>query len=51
MNIIGSNTLEIALGDTFADIPLLEQARQPIAVFPDRKLRQTAEIRDWQILE
>jgi phosphoserine phosphatase len=51
MNIIGSNTLEIALGDTFADIPLLEQAHQPIAVFPDRILRQTAEIRDWQILE
>ncbi|NOQ40713.1 MAG: hypothetical protein GQ562_10395, partial [Anaerolineales bacterium] len=27
--IIGSNALEIALGDTFADIPLLEQAHQP----------------------
>lgn len=51
INIIGSNTLEIALGDTFADIPLLEQARQPIAVFPDRKLRETAEKRNWQILE
>ncbi len=50
-NIIGSNTLDIALGDTFADIPLLEQARQPIAVFPDRKLRKTAEIRNWQILD
>ncbi len=50
-NIIGSNTLEIALGDTFADIPLLEQARQPIAVFPDRELRKTAVKRGWQILE
>ena len=50
-NIIGSNTLEIALGDTFADIPLLEQARQPIAVFPDRKLRETAEKRGWEILD
>lgn len=50
-NIIGSNTLEIALGDTFADIPLLEQARQPIAVFPDRELRKTAKNRGWQILE
>ena len=50
-NIIGSNTIEIALGDTFADIPLLEQARRPIAVFPDRRLRKTAEIRNWQILE
>jgi len=50
-NIIGSNTLEIALGDTFADIPLLEQARQPIAVFPDQELRKTAKNRGWQILE
>ncbi len=50
-NIIGSNEIEIALGDTAADIPLLEQARQPIAVFPDQKLRKVAEIRNWQILE
>ena len=48
---IGSQTLDIALGDTFADIPLLEQARQSIAVFPDRILRRTALERGWQILE
>lgn len=48
---IGSKVLDIALGDTFADIPLLEQARQPIAVFPDRILRMTAQERGWQILE
>ncbi len=51
LDIIGSNPLDVALGDTFADIPLLEQSRHPIAVFPDRKLRKTAEIRAWQILE
>ncbi len=51
INIIGSNTLDVALGDTFADIPLLEKSRHPIAVFPDRELRKTAEIRGWQILD
>ena len=49
--IIGSKTLDIALGDTFADIPLLEQARQPIAVFPDRVLRKIAQEKGWQVLE
>ena len=51
INIIGSNTLDVALGDTFADIPLLEKSRHPIAVFPDRELRKTAEIRGWQIVD
>lgn len=51
LDIIGSNTLDIALGDTFADIPLLEQSRHPIAVFPDRVLRETAQLRGWQILD
>jgi phosphoserine phosphatase len=50
-DIIGSNTLDVALGDTFADIPLLEHSKHPIAVFPDKKLRKTAEIRGWQILD
>ncbi|MCJ7716805.1 MAG: hypothetical protein MUO54_09840, partial [Anaerolineales bacterium] len=50
-NIIGTKTLDVALGDTFADIPLLEQSLQPIAVFPDRELRKTAEKRNWQIME
>ncbi len=50
-DIIGSNTLDVALGDTFADIPLLEYSKHPIAVFPDRKLRKTAEIRAWQIFD
>ena len=50
-SIIGSNTLDIALGDTVTDIPMLQQARQPIAVFPDHELRLTAQERGWQILE
>jgi phosphoserine phosphatase len=51
LKIIGSNILDVALGDTFADIPLLEQSRHPIAVFPDRELRKTAEKRGWQIVD
>ena len=50
-SIIGSKPLDIALGDTLADIPLLQQARQPIAVFPDHELRLTAQEKGWQILE
>jgi phosphoserine phosphatase len=48
---IGSSPIEIALGDTFADIPLLEQAVKAIAVHPDRRLKNTAKERDWQIID
>ncbi len=49
--LIGSQPIDVALGDTFADIPLLEEAVEPIAVFPDKTLRQTAIERDWRIIE
>jgi phosphoserine phosphatase len=48
--VIGSSPIDVALGDTFADIPLLEQAAHPIAVFPDKTLLQRAEQEGWQIL-
>lgn len=35
--------LEVAYGDTVADIPLLELSRAPVAVCPDRGLRTHAE--------
>jgi phosphoserine phosphatase len=50
-DLIGSKILDVALGDTFADIPLLESAQKPIAVYPDRELRKVANLRGWQILE
>ena len=49
--LIGSQQIDVALGDTFADIPLLEEAVEPIAVFPDKILRQTAIERNWKIIE
>jgi phosphoserine phosphatase len=51
MAAIGSRELAIALGDTFADIPLLEKASSPIAVHPDRKLRIKAKEQGWRIIE
>jgi len=49
--LIGSQQIDVALGDTFADIPLLEEAVEPIAVFPDKILRQTAIERNWKVIE
>lgn len=46
----GSRGLTIALGDTFADIPLLEKAERAIAVYPDRKLEKKARGSGWQIM-
>lgn len=48
---IGTEQIDIALGDTFADIPLLEDAVEPIAVYPDKTLRKTALERGWKIIE
>jgi phosphoserine phosphatase len=50
-DLIGSNQLDMALGDTASDIPLMEQSREPIAVFPDKELRLVAESRSWKVIE
>jgi phosphoserine phosphatase len=50
-NLIGTQQIDVALGDTFADIPLLEEALEPIAVFPDKILRETAIERGWKIID
>lgn len=47
---IGDTPVDLALGDTFADIPLLEGAKKAIAVYPDKTLRKTAVERNWQII-
>lgn len=41
--------LSFAYGDHFSDIELLEQAINPIAVDPDKKLRKYAEAQGWNI--
>ncbi len=48
---IGPRNLDLALGDTFADIPLLERSQDAIAVHPDRKLRKKALERGWKIID
>ncbi len=39
-----------AYGDTAADIPMLQMAQNPVAVFPDKKLSKTAQANNWRIL-
>jgi len=50
-DLIGPRQLDVAMGDTASDIPLLEQSNEPIAVYPDQKLRTVAESRAWKIIE
>jgi phosphoserine phosphatase len=50
-DILGSRKLEFALGDSMADLPMLEAARNPIVVCPDKKLRLIALENNWRILE
>jgi HAD superfamily hydrolase (TIGR01490 family) len=40
-----------AYTDSFTDMPMLEAVGNPIAVNPDKELRDEAEERDWPILE
>jgi phosphoserine phosphatase len=42
--------IDFAYGDTVMDIPLLEAAEHPVAVYPDHRLYAVARERGWQIL-
>lgn len=42
--------LDFAYGDTEQDIPLLEHADHPVAVYPDEKLKKYALNHRWEIL-
>lgn len=42
--------VDFAYGDTFMDIPMLENAVHPVAVYPDERLEQVASERKWEIL-
>ncbi len=50
-SMLGSRNLDYALGDTIADLPMLEASHNPIAVAPDHQLRAHALERGWKILE
>jgi phosphoserine phosphatase len=41
--------VDYAYGDTAMDIPLLEHADHPVAVYPDKRLYAAAKARGWQI--
>jgi len=42
--------IDFAYGDSALDIPLLEHAEHPVAVYPEEKLRTVALERGWEII-
>jgi phosphoserine phosphatase len=47
---LGVQRVDFAYGDTAQDIPLLEHAHHPVAVYPDEALKEVAVRRGWDIL-
>ena len=46
---LGVQRVDVAYGDTAQDIPLLEHAEHPVAVYPDDALHAVALERGWEI--
>jgi phosphoserine phosphatase len=42
--------VDVAYGDTIMDVPMLERADHPVAVYPDAKLKVVALERGWEII-
>lgn len=47
---LGVDRVDVAYGDTILDLPLLEHADRPVAVYPDAKLKQLALDKGWEII-
>jgi phosphoserine phosphatase len=47
---LGVDRVDFAYGDTWMDVPLLEHAEHPVAVYPDEKLKAIAFERGWDVL-
>lgn len=47
---LGVDRVDLAYGDTIQDVPLLEHADHPVAVYPDDALKAVAVARGWEIL-
>jgi phosphoserine phosphatase len=47
---VGVDRVDFAYGDTAQDVPLLEHANHPVAVYPDEALKDLAQARGWEIL-
>jgi len=50
LSLLGVDKVDVAYGDTWADIPLLESAVRPVAVYPDDGLKAAAVERGWEII-
>jgi phosphoserine phosphatase len=50
LNRLGVSRVDFAFGDTAQDVPLLEHAWHPVAVYPDQALRAIALERGWEII-
>lgn len=49
LNRLNVKHVDFAYGDTEQDVPLLEHAEHPVAVYPDERLRAVALERGWEI--
>ncbi|MBK7454535.1 MAG: haloacid dehalogenase-like hydrolase [Anaerolineales bacterium] len=47
---LGVDRVDVAYGDTILDVPLLEHADHPVAVYPDAKLKAFALNKGWEIM-
>jgi len=47
---LGVKRVDFAYGDTVLDIPLLEHAEHPVAVYPDARLKKIAMEKGWEIV-
>ena len=50
LNRLAVDRVDVAYGDTILDVPLLEHADHPVAVYPDAKLKVVALERGWEII-
>ena len=50
LNRLNVERVDFAYGDTAQDVPLLEHADHPVAVYPDEALKAVAIARGWEIL-
>jgi len=47
---LGVDRVDVAYGDTILDVPLLEHADHPVAVYPEANLKAVALQRGWEII-
>ena len=47
---LGVDRVDVAYGDTILDVPLLEHADHPVAVYPEDKLKVVALEHGWEIM-